>query len=286
VPPAAPSRSNSDDPPRFGPEAAEALAPLLLERDRRLVDAGFGEGSNLPGRNAPEETWAAVMTYLGFPVEENAPALRCRPFLTWIIAALCVVATLGAMFAGSLSAVINCYGFVPADPLRAGGITVITSFFLHSGLLHLAGNVWFLLIAGDNCEDLLGKPCYLLVLAGGTVTALVTHGLFDPRPAVPLVGASGGISALLAFYALALPHVRLALCLRLGWYPIWFRLSAGWAVALWVGWQVVGAVFQLGGVGGTSNLAHLGGAFAGGVAWAAWRCWPARIRDDRGAAEG
>jgi len=147
---------------------------------------------------------------------QNAPALRCRPYLPWIIAALCVVATLGAIFAGSLSAVINSYGFVPGEPLRAGGITIITSFFLHLGWLHLAGNMWFLLIAGDNCEDLLGKPRYVLVLAGGTMAALVTHGLFDPRPDVPLVGASGGISALLAFYALALPHVRLALCLRLG----------------------------------------------------------------------
>ena len=281
LPRRAPGRAGKHEPPSLDPEAAEALAPFLLERDRHRIDSSWGEGSNLPGQNAPDETWAAVMTYLGFPVEENAPTLRCRPYLTWSIAALCVMVTLGAMFAGGLSAAISRYGFVPAEPLRAGGITAITAFFLHAGWLHLAFNVWFLLIAGDNCEDLLGKPCYLLVLAGGTAVALMTHALFDPRPAVPLVGASGGISALLAFYALALPEVRLALCLRLGWYPFWFRLSAAWAVALWVGWQVIGALLQLNGASSTSSLAHLGGAIAGGVAWAAWRSAQARRQATR-----
>jgi membrane associated rhomboid family serine protease/Zn-finger nucleic acid-binding protein len=243
-------------------KAVEALAPILLERERRQVEAHW-DGGGLPKQNPPDDPLHALLTYLGFPTEENAPVLRSRPYITWTVSALCVLATLAAMTAGVLDEVIKQYGFLPADPMRHNGGTLFTSFFLHAGILHLAFNMWFLWLAGDNCEDLLGVAKYLVLLAGGALLALATHASFDPRPDIPTVGASGGISALLAFYATALPRVRLVMCWRIGLYPIWLRMSAATAMALWVAAQLFGTLLQVSGHGSVSSLAHLGGAVAG-----------------------
>ena len=272
-----PASASLERHPTFSPDAAEALAPLLIEREKQRGEAAWGD-SGLPGNNAPDSPLAALLTYLGFPMEENAPVVRTRPYLTWTVGLLCALATLGAIFSGTLDQAVARYGFLPADPLRAGGVTPLTSFFLHGGLLHLVFNMWFLVLAGDNCEDLLGGPRYLALLAVGSLAALVTHGALDPRADVPLVGASGGISGLLAFYALALPRVRLVMCLRLGWYPIWLRMSAATALVIWVGFQVLGSFLQMDGYGTTSNLAHLGGAFAGVGAWLLFRRPAERLR--------
>jgi membrane associated rhomboid family serine protease len=170
--------------------------------------------------------------------------------------------------------VVKQHGFLPSDPMRHNGGTLFTSFFLHGGILHLLFNMWFLLLAGDNCEDLLGAPKYLLLLGGGSLIALLAHAAFDPRPDIPVVGASGGISALLAFYALALPRVRLVLCFRIGWYPLWIRMSAAAAMGMWVAAQLFGTLLQLSGHGSVSSLAHLGGAAAGVALWLVCRKSP------------
>jgi len=265
--PQAPAAAPAD---RFTPDAAEALAPMLLENERRRVERTWGDGG-LPTHNAPDSFSHALLTYLGFPVEENAPTIRNRPYFTWTVAALCVLVTLGAILAGVLDEAVKQHGFIPGDPMRNNGGTLFTSFFLHGGILHLAFNMWFLLLAGDNCEDLLGAPKYLLLLGGGALIALATHAAFDPRPHIPVVGASGGISALLAFYALALPRVRLVLCFRIGWYPLWVRMSVATAMGLWVAAQLFGTLLQLSGHGSVSSLAHLGGAAAGVGMWFVYR---------------
>jgi membrane associated rhomboid family serine protease len=262
---------------RLSPEAVEALAPLLLEQERRRGESTWGEGG-LPTHHAPDSPLHALLTYLGFPMEENAPVIRSRPYITWTVAALCALVTLGALFAGVLDEAVRHYGFIPGDPLRNNGSTLLTSFFLHGGILHLVFNLWFLVLAGDNSEDLLGAGKYLVLLAGGALIALATHAVFDPRPEIPVVGASGGISALLAFYALALPRVRLVLCFRIGWYPLWIRMSAASAMGLWVAAQLFGTIMQLAGHGNVSSLAHLGGALVGLVMGLLFRKSPAQPR--------
>lgn len=250
------------------PEAAEVLAPMLAEAERRKASADWPGPA---GRDVPDDPWHAVLTFLGFPVEENAPARRVRPWLTWTILGLCILATAGPMGSGQLEEMIRRNGFVPDDPWRNGGATLLTSFFLHAGWLHLIFNMWFLWLAGDNCEDLLGARRFMGLVFGGALAAMGFHAWFDPRPDTPLVGASGGISALLGFYAFALPHVRLVMCWRIGWYPFWMRLKVGHALVLWLAGQMIGLVMQLSGSGNVSSLAHLGGVFAGIGFWLLWR---------------
>jgi membrane associated rhomboid family serine protease/Zn-finger nucleic acid-binding protein len=254
-------------PGRFTPEAAEALAPMLAAHDRSQAARAWGDGAFANTENAPADPMGMLLTYLGFPLEDGAPASRSKPWITWTTAAICVFVTVLAMLGGVLDQLVARHGFIPADPLRNGGLTAVSSFFIHAGILHLVFNMWFLILAGDNCEDLLGARRYLLLLAGGAMIGLLCHGLLDPRKDIPLVGASGGISALLVYYALALPHVRFVICLRLGWYPWWLRIRAGTAMTLWVAGQILGAGLQVSGYGNVSSLGHLGGAMGGLIAW-------------------
>lgn len=100
------------------------------------------------------------------------------------------------------------YGFRPAAPRVAD---LFYSLFLHAGVLHLAGNMLFLWIFGDNVEQRLGRVWYLLAYLGTGVVATLFHSAFDAGSALPLVGASGAISGLLGFYFLWFPHNRVRL---------------------------------------------------------------------------
>jgi membrane associated rhomboid family serine protease len=89
----------------------------------------------------------------------------------------------------------------------------------------------------------------------------------DPRGEIPCIGASGGISGIITFYALQFPHARLGLFVRYHWvnFPAWA------ALVLWAALQAVGVAQQLAGFSNVSALAHMGGAALGLLAWAAWR---------------
>ena len=90
---------------------------------------------------------------------------------------------------------------------------------------------------------------------------------------------AAGLSGVILFYALALPQVRLVFFIGFGWgwglhqtgRGWWFRLSARWALAIWMALQFIGVWQQLAGFSHVSALAHLGGALAGAVAWWVWR---------------
>ena len=100
------------------------------------------------------------------------------------------------------------YGFRPAAPHVAD---LFYSLFLHAGLLHLAGNMLFLWIYGDNVEHRLGRLWYLLAYLGTGVAATLFHSVFDSATELPLVGASGAISGVLGFYYLWFPYNRVRL---------------------------------------------------------------------------
>jgi membrane associated rhomboid family serine protease len=153
---------------------------------------------------------------------------------------------------------------------------------LHANAAHLLGNAYFLLVFGTAVEELLGGLRYAVLLVIADVTGIVTHTLIDPHRNGVLVGASGGISGLIVFYALAFPHVRMRFFV---WYrsilygppseqnPLgrWFYMSVRTALGLWVGMQVLGALNQTQGFTRVSSGAHLGGAAVGLGAWLLWQ---------------
>lgn len=217
----------------------------------------------------PDELWQSIPAALGMPVEQNAPGLSRLPWLTYGLAA--ALAAAFALTFANLMKIIPEYGLVPADVWRRGGLTFITSFFLHAGLLHLIGNVYFLLIFGDNVEDDLGWWRYVLLLAAAALVGDLAHILGDPRSSIPCIGASGGISGVITYYALRFPHTRIGFFIGYFFFFRWASVPAWAALVLWFAMQLAFVYHQRMGIGDVAGLAHLGGAAVGLAAWGLWR---------------
>jgi membrane associated rhomboid family serine protease len=133
-------------------------------------------------------------------------------------------------------------------------LTIFTSMFLHGGLLHVVGNMWFLWVFGDNVEDRLGRARFLaFYLVTGTIGA-VAQCLMMPGSPAPMIGASGAVAGVLGGYILNFPHARVV-TLVLFWFidvPAWVFLS------LWFLAQ-----FTFGASSGIAWMAHVGGFLAG-----------------------
>ncbi len=225
----------------------------------------------------PDSEWKTIPAIFGFPVETEADALQRRAWLTWSLAALIAALSLWAFF--QLEAAVAQFGFVPAEALRLGGITWLTSFFLHGGIMHLVGNLYFLLIFGDNVEDYLGRWRYVLLICAATIIGDLTHLLAALHSTVPCIGASGGISGIIVFYALQYPRARLSFLFHVygrysTWWGLhWLSMPAWVALILWLLLQTFGVVMQLSGFSNVAATAHLGGAATG---WAMWLWWRSR----------
>lgn len=166
------------------------------------------------------------------------------------------------------------YGMIPAvlfgyEDLPRGlpaGATMVTSLFLHAGLLHLAGNMLYLWVFGDNIEDAMGHVKFLVFYILCGIAASLAHGISDPDSVSPLVGASGAISGVLAAYLLLHPKVRvIVLLFRKIPLPLPAYIVLGGWVALQVYNVYLDGMSSGSGGGGTAWWAHLGG-FAAGLA--------------------
>ena len=217
--------------------------------------------------HAPEEGWKYLAGLLGLPVELDAPEVGKTPWITWGLALLCVAVFI--LTWPDLGAIVREWGFIPDQWLRKNGLTLFTSMFLHGSVVHLLGNLYFLLIFGDNVEDEIGKADYLLLILFSGVSALAVHSLLDSRSAIPCVGASGFISGIIACYAISFPKVRLSFMLLRNIFLVkttwnWFSIPAWAALLLWLIWQgIMAGLTHRAGEGGTAYLAHLGGALPG-----------------------
>ena len=241
----------------LSPEMREKLALVQIEMEQRLhsLDGGLlaGEG--------PPEWWQWGPALAGMPVEEESPARESRPWLTWFLAA--AVAMVFVVTAGDLDEAVRDFGFAPSLSTGYGALTIFTAFFIHAGVFHLVANLYFFLIFGDNVEDHLGRGLFILLLLGSHLAGMALHAGLDPRSDIPLVGASAGISGVLGYYALTFPRARLGVFWR---YVVFFkydRMPAMVYMGLYVILQLLGARQQLGGFGGVSYLAHLGGLAVG-----------------------
>jgi membrane associated rhomboid family serine protease len=150
---------------------------------------------------------------------------------------------------------------------KPGALTLgdaFTSMFLHGGLLHLAGNMLFLWIFGDNVEHRLGRSGFLLAYLGTGVAAVVGDTVLRWGSAVPSIGASGAISGVLGLYFAWFPHNRVRL-----WgffFPFFigtFELAAKWVLGMYLVIDNILPLLLTGGRGGVSYGAHLGGFLAG-----------------------
>jgi membrane associated rhomboid family serine protease/Zn-finger nucleic acid-binding protein len=256
------------EPTPVAPELPQKAREMLAIAEVELLSK-LAEGPDLDSA-PPEESWKQIAAFLGMPVEFDAPEQQRKPWATWLLSAAIICTSLLAFL--NLREVVQSFGLIPAQATRLYGLTFVTSFFLHAGIIHLGGNMYFLLAFGHAVENFLRPLRYLALIALAAFIGDLAHIALDPRSQTPCIGASGGIAGVITFYALNFPWMRLAFLWRLGffWYR-WIRLEAWFVFVLWIFFQIIGTFEQKAGMSSVSSAAHLGGAAVGVLAWLVWR---------------
>jgi membrane associated rhomboid family serine protease len=193
-----------------------------------------------------------------FPLYDINRSSR-RPYVVYAIVILNVLAYIFTYFLSDPAAALSSYGFVPArffaDPAREW-VTLLTSMFLHGGLMHILGNMWFLWVFGDNIEDRLGHAGFAVFYLLGGVAAAFAQGIVNTSSDAPMIGASGAISAVLGAYILLYP--RATVLSLIGWFPV--PVPAFIYLGYWALIQFLG---NFTGQQGIAFWAHIGGFIAG-----------------------
>jgi membrane associated rhomboid family serine protease len=204
-----------------------------------------------------------------FPIRDHNPSGR-TPYVTYALIALNVLIFLSywSLFSDqrALMLFFDDWAMVPAKVTQAGNYTgLLTSMFLHGGVMHLLGNMLFLWIFGDNMEDRMGHLPYLGFYIVSGLAASVAQILGGPGSIVPTVGASGAIAGVMGGYLLLFPRARVDILLI---FIIFFRvitIPVALMLALWFGFQVFAGLGTSAETGGVAYWAHAGGFVAGAV---------------------
>jgi len=140
-------------------------------------------------------------------------------------------------------------------------LTVFTSMFMHGGLFHLFGNMFYLWIFGDNIEDRLGHIRFLVFYLLCGVVAAYAHAITEHSSLLPMVGASGAVSGVLGAYLLLFPHARIRTLIFFGFFVQIVRLPALILIGFWIIVQFINAMLSKAvvGHGGVAWFAHIGG---------------------------
>ncbi len=142
--------------------------------------------------------------------------------------------------------------------------SLITSMFLHGGLLHLIGNMLYLWIFGNNIEDAMGHVRFIAFYLLCGVIAAMSHALVEPGSVAPMIGASGAISGVLGAYLLLYPRAHVLVLIPLGFFTRLMYIPAGFVLGFWFVLQLIsGTASTGGGGGGVAWFAHIGGFLAG-----------------------
>lgn len=211
-----------------------------------------------------------------FPLRDTIPSRR-TPFMLWLLVLLNALAFAYelSLRGGALERLLGRYGVVPAQlELTPQGflagpaayVTLITSMFLHGGWFHVIGNLWTLLIFGDNVEDRMGHVRFLAFYLVCGVVAGGAHVYFHPDSTVPTIGASGSIAGVMGAYFVLYPRARVITLIPLLFYPLFVELPAFVFLGLWFTSQLLSGTAALTtpeAAGGIAFLAHVGGFAAG-----------------------
>ncbi len=204
-----------------------------------------------------------------FPIRDHNPS-GTTPIVTYalILANVLVFALSNDMLLsdGALSRIYYDYAMIPARISTGENYNAfVTSMFLHGGLPHLAGNMLFLWIFGDNLEDQMGNVQFgLFYLAAGVGAGLAQY-LAAPWSGVPTIGASGAIAGVMGGYLLFFPRARVDILLFLVVFvrvfpvPAWIMLGLWFAIQLFSGFSIDASQ------GGVAYWAHAGGFLLGTI---------------------
>ena len=202
-----------------------------------------------------------------FPIRDHNPSGR-TPYVVYalmtinILVFLSYVPILDETY--RLNAFFKDWALIPRELTQGSGqMGLVTSMFLHGGWLHLAGNMLFLWIFGDNLEDTLGHVGFLIFYLLCGLAAGGAQVLADPWSNIPMVGASGAIAGIMGGYLLLFPKARVdVIVIFIIFFKI-FPLPAWIMLGVWFGFQLVMGVAVDTDLGGVAYWAHAGGFIAG-----------------------
>jgi membrane associated rhomboid family serine protease len=213
------------------------------------------------------------------PIKAESPTINAPP-VTWLLiganaaafAAQLAIPEVGQTDFNDTFALVPAFLADPgtaADPgYRPGDfLPLLTSSFMHAGVLHLGLNMWVLWLFGGPLEDRLGPWRFLsLYLISGVAGGLL-HVAANLESMVPTLGASGAVAGILGAYSLAFPRAKVTVVQPIFFFPLVFQLPAAIYTALWLGIQVLRGLAELGDGGATTGgiawWAHIGGFAAG-----------------------
>jgi membrane associated rhomboid family serine protease len=198
-----------------------------------------------------------------FPIGDDDSSERTVPVVTYALIALNVIFFFVELSGGE--PFIQRWSVVPRRLINNPGgdfVTVFTSMFMHGGWLHLAGNMLYLWIFGDNVEDRFGHMKFLLFYLLCGIAATAAQVAISADSSVPNLGASGAIAGVLAAYVILFPKGQVRVLMGRGVVP----MPALVVIGLWIVLQFVngiGSITQSAETGGVAYMAHIGGFVAG-----------------------
>src|SRR5919112_4286127 len=204
-----------------------------------------------------------------FPLKDNIPTER-TPYVTIALIAINAfvyfVLQKGGILSGPDNSIVVDWGVIPYELTHPGKecaeavnavvcegqpgvvgsapdqpptiLTIFSSMFMHGSILHLAGNMLFLWIFGNNVEDAMGHVRFVVFYLLGGLTALLTQTAIDANAAIPTVGASGAVAAVLGGYILLYPHARVITVIFIIFFFTILELPALLVLGLWFLQQV------------------------------------------------
>ena len=247
--------------------AGAAVLRMVVSSDCMKKATATSHGS----RRLMVSDGAAVVETSGdmvIPLYDNDPfEARFRPYVTWSLIALNLAAFFAQLVSSDTDALAFTWGVIPAaivvapsvDELRAYA-TLLTAMFLHGGWLHLLGNMIYLHVFGDNIEEALGRGRFLAFYLLSGIAAALVYVACNLGSQIPMVGASGAISGVLAAYLMLKPCAKVTILLF--FRPV--RLKAMWVIGLWVVLQLFDLMYAYG-EDEVAYSAHFGGLVAGAV---------------------
>lgn len=201
------------------------------------------------------------------PIRDHNPSGR-RPYVTYALIAINVIIFLSFNVPMGESRALNLFfaewGMVPAfisDGERL--FTLITTQFLHGGYMHIAGNMLFLWIFGDNMEDEMGHIGFLVFYLSCGVFAALAQWVVDPYSYVTTIGASGAIAGVMGGYLLLFPKAKVDILLILVIFFKIFSVPAWVMLGVWFALQLGNGVISDPDLGGVAYWAHAGGFVVG-----------------------
>src|ERR687884_511153 len=177
----------------------------------------------------------------------------------------------------AVTEIFSTYGVIPRFFLAGDWLSAITSMFIHGGIAHIAGNMVFLFVFGDNIEDRFGRIKYLLIYISWGVVASLVHSIYAVNSGgglVPAVGASGAISGVLGAYLVMFPRAKV-FTIIIAFFITTVRIPALAFIPFWFILQIIFAFIGPAG-GGVAYLAHIGGFVVGMATGYAWKLLSSR----------